>query len=236
MKKAVYFDFYRTLVDISTDEDDPWVYTTLSRYLSYHSVVIAPEELERAYFEEVQQHLNQSTEKYPEIDVYDIFSNIMHKYGKKRYAYSIIIDTALLFRSLTVRHLEFFERVFDVLGFVNKKYETGVISDAQWVFAEPEMAMLGLNQFFKITILSSRFGFRKPDMRLFSLAMQKLGVGPKESVYVGDNPSTDLVGAKIAGMKFVLFGSECKSYNGFQPDRCFHDYSELVNILETIWK
>jgi len=236
MKKAVCFDFYRTLVDISTDEDDPRVYATLSRYLSYHSVVIAPEELRKAYFEGVQQHLNQSTAKYPEIDVFDIFSNIMHKYGNKRYSNSIVIDTALLFRSLTVRHFEVFERLFDVLGFVNKEYETGVISDAQWIFAEPEMAMLGLNQFFKITILSSRFGFRKPDMRLFSLAMKKLGVGPKESVYVGDNPSTDLVGAKMAGMKFVLFGSECKSYNGFQPDRCFHDYSELVNILEGIWK
>ena len=36
MKKAVVFDLYGTLIDIRTDEDDPWVYQTLSRFLSYH--------------------------------------------------------------------------------------------------------------------------------------------------------------------------------------------------------
>lgn len=236
MKKAVCFDLYKTLIDINTDEDDPRVYATLSRYLSYHSVVIAPEALRKAYFDEVRQALNQSTEAYPDVDVCDIFSRIMQKHGNKRYSSSIVIDTALLFRSLTIRQFALFDRLFDVLGLISKKYKTAVISDAQWIFAEPEMAMLGLHQFFKVRMLSSKFGFTKPDVRLFSCAMKKLGVAPKESVYVGDNPSIDLVGAKMAGMKFILFGCECKSYNGFQPDGCFHDYSELGNILETIWK
>ncbi len=64
--------------------------------------------------------------------------------------------------------------------------------------------------------------------------MRKLSVQPEESVYIGDNPSKDLVGAKKSGMKFVLFRPENKPCNDFQPDRCFNNYSELIEILEQI--
>jgi putative hydrolase of the HAD superfamily len=55
------------------------------------------------------------------------------------------------------------------------------------------------------------------------MAMKKLMINPEESVYIGDNPQKDLVGAKKAGMKFILFKSEFKPYN---------DYSELLKIVE----
>ena len=82
MNKAILFDLYGTLIDIKTDEHDPWVYEMLSRYLGYHSVAIGPDELKTAYFEGIQQHLEQSKEVHPEVDVYKIYFNIMNKYGK----------------------------------------------------------------------------------------------------------------------------------------------------------
>jgi putative hydrolase of the HAD superfamily len=234
MIKAVFFDLYGTLIDIKTDEDEMWVYETLSRYLSYHSVFIKPYELKEAYFGAIQQHFNKSAEKYPEVDVYKIFSSIMRNYDGKKYSSTIIIDTCMLFRTLTMRHFSIFEGVYKALESIRAKYRTGIISDAQWVFAEPEIAMLGFERFFKNVILSSKFGFKKPDVRMFDLAMRNLGTIPDESVYIGDNPARDLIGAKNAGMKFILFRSECRSYNGFQPDRCFDNYSELEDILNDI--
>jgi putative hydrolase of the HAD superfamily len=232
MKKGIFFDLYGTLIDIITDEYDPWIYSNLSRYLSYRDVKIAPEELKKIYFEDIQSHLKQNNEPYPEVDVYKIFSNIIHRYGNKKYSKSTIVDTAVLFRSLTMRRFEAFQGVYDVLVSLVEKYELAIISDAQWVFAEPEMAMLGLTRFFKFKILSSWFGFKKPDVRLFDTAMKKLVAKPEESVYIGDNPQKDLVGAKKAGMKFILFKSEYKPYNEFQPDGRFNDYSQLLKILE----
>jgi len=166
------------------------------------------------------------------VDVYKIFSNMMQRYGNKKYSKSAIVDTAVLFRSLTMRRFGVFQGVYDVLASLLEKYELALISDAQWVFTEPEMAMLGLTPFFKFRILSSRFGFKKPDVRLFDIAMKKLMINPEESVYIGDNPQKDLVGAKKAGMTFILFRSEFKPCNDFQPDRYFNDYSELLKILE----
>ena len=164
MKKGILFDLYGTLIDISTDEYDPWVYSTLSRYLSYRDIKIAPKELKKTYFEDIQSQLKQSNESYPEADVYKTFSNVMCRYGKKEYSTSAIVDTAVLFRSLTMRRFEAFQGVNEVLASLRGKYEVAIISDAQWVFTEPEMAMLGLTPFFKCRVLSSRFGFKKPDV------------------------------------------------------------------------
>ncbi len=232
LKKAIFFDLYGTLIDIRTDEYDPEVYSVLSHYLTYHSVVIYPDELKKAYFDGIRQYLTQSAETYPEVDVYKVFDDFMHKYGHRRYSQQVILDTILLFRSLTVRQFGVFPGVYDVLVTMSKRYKVGIISDAQWSFSESEIFKLGLNRFFKLWILSSRHGFKKPDPRLFTMAMERLKVRPEESVYIGDNPPKDLIGAKTAGMKFILFRSECRSLNGFQPDACFNDYSELEGILK----
>lgn len=234
MKKAIFFDLYGTLIDIRTDEYDPWVYSVLSRYLSYHSVNIAPEELKEAYFGGIERNFEQSKEEYPEVDINEIFHEIMHGYGNKRYAEAVVSDTALLFRLLTVRHFGLFPALADTLTRLNEDYIMAIISDAQWVFAEPEIEMLGLDRFFKFRILSSRLGFKKPDVRLFNLAMEKLEVKPEESIYIGDSLQRDLVGAKGAGMKCILFRSECPEYADLIADGCFFDYPVLENIINAI--
>ena len=235
MKPAVFFDLYGTLIDIRTDEHDPWVYSVLSQYLSYQAINAAPEELKSAYFEGIKQNLDQSAETYPEVDIYNVFHGFMHKYGQRDYPRQVVLDAILLFRSLTVRQFAVFSGLYDVLDSICKTYETAIISDAQWSFSEAEISRLGLDRFFKLRIMSSRYGFKKPDTRMFTLAMEKLRARPGESVYIGDNPSKDLIGAKKAGMKFILFRSDCSSYDGFQPDRCFHDYSSLEGILEELF-
>lgn len=234
MNKAVLFDLYGTLIDIRTDENDPCVFEILSRYLAYHSVSIAPEEMRRAYFDGVRQHLDESKEAHPEVDVYKVFFSIMNKYGKKRSTKGAVIDIATLFRSLTMRQFRIFDGVYDVLARIRAQMKTAIISDAQWIFAEPEIAHLGLDQFFEIRVLSSRYGFKKPDPRLFRFALEKLGVSPDECVYVGDNPCKDMSGSKRAGIKFLLFRSECREYNGYTPDGCFHDYGEFDAALKGV--
>lgn len=234
MKKAVFFDIYSTMIDIRTDEYDPYVYSVLSRYLSYHSVKISPEGLKTFYFEMINQQMKQSAEVYPEVDVYDVFYAVMHKFGNRKYPQRVIEDISMLFRSLTIRHFGVFPGLYDVLVPICERYKTAIISDAQWVFTEAEIAILGLDQFFKTRILSSRYGFKKPDLRLFEMAMERLKVRPEESVYIGDNPRKDMIGAKRSGMKFILFRPSRQDFEGFRPDAYFHDYFELEKILDEL--
>ncbi len=234
VKKAIFFDIYGTLVDISTDEYDPSAYSVLSRYLGYHGVQVSPDALKEAYLSHVGRTLKESNEVYPEVDLYKVFYSIMHKHGSKRYSKSMVVDTAMLFRALTRKIFGAFPMICDVLIDLSKDYKLAIISDAQWVFTPAELATLDLARFFKTKILSSQFGYKKPDVRLFELAMNKLRVTPEECVYIGDNPKKDLVGAKKAGIDFLFFRTECRSYDGFQPDGCFNHYSQLPRLLRDL--
>lgn len=235
MIKAIFFDLYGTLINIKTDEYDDWVYEILSRYFSYNAINIKPDELKKEYFEGVQLLLSQNKEEFPEVDVFNVFYNIVNKYGKRKYTKSFVQNVSLLYRTLTIREFSIYDGLYNVLFRLNKRYHIGIISDAQWVFANPEISILGLDQFFHNIVLSSKFGFKKPDVRLFMIAMDNAGSKPDNSVYIGDNPNKDLVGAKKAGMRCILFRSEYKLYNGYFPDACFYDYNKLEEIINS-WK
>lgn len=66
---------------------------------------------------------------------------------------------------------------------------------------------LGLAPFIHATTFSDEMGLRKPDPRVFHTTLAKLGALPAGSVHVGDDPTTDVAGAKAAGMAAILLGS-----------------------------
>ena len=57
----------------------------------------------------------------------------------------------------------------------------------------------GLEQYFKAVVLSSLFRIRKPNPEIYLEACRRAKVDPARSVYVGDNPSRDILGARLAG-------------------------------------
>lgn len=63
---------------------------------------------------------------------------------------------------------------------------------------------LGILTFFDVTVFSDEVGCRKPDKRIFDLAMHGLDTEPSNTVHIGDNPEADVWGAKQAGMRAVL--------------------------------
>lgn len=239
---TLFFDLYGTLVDIQTDEDDPWVYAMLARYLAYFRVPISPEALQQEYRTRVRTHLERSDERFPEVDVYSVFREIVTQdrgrattgegLGDVR---TVTLAAAVLFRSLTRRHFGTFPDVHRVLERLRTKYRLGLISNAQWVFTEPELAMADLDRFFPVRVLSSRVGVKKPDPRLFTEAMNALGAAPEASLYVGDNPPRDLAGARNAGMRCVIFRGQDVPYNGLRPDACFHVYADLEAIVDRLF-
>lgn len=238
-RKGVFFDLYGTLIDIRTDEYDPWVYATLSQYLSYLDVRIGPDELKNRFFGWVEALMKQSPERHPEVDVFEVFRNIMTAFGSTRPSRQRIVNVAMLFRSLTRRQFGIFPGVSETLGRLKQRYRLGLVSDAQWVFSEPEMEITGVRMFFETRLLSSKLGFKKPDARIFVKAMDALKVRPEHAVYIGDNPSKDLVGARNSGMKCIIFRSPMSQfdgsrYNGFRPDACIQDYSELDPVLDDL--
>jgi len=63
---------------------------------------------------------------------------------------------------------------------------------------------LGIQSLFGCMIDSNRIGVVKPDPRIFTAALDRLGVTAREAVFVGDNVYRDMEGARNVGMPHVL--------------------------------
>ena len=79
----------------------------------------------------------------------------------------------------------------------------GLISNfEEWL--ERLLEALKVHHFFAVTVISGVEGVEKPDPRIFRIALDRAGVEPGESVYVGDHPFFDVAAARQAGMVPVL--------------------------------
>jgi FMN phosphatase YigB (HAD superfamily) len=97
-----------------------------------------------------------------------------------------------------------FPEVRGVLDLLDRaELRTAVISN--WVWGLPELLHdLDLAHHFEHVVVSSRVGYDKPHTGIFEHALQLAGVRGSDAVHVGDNPATDVAGARAAGIRPIL--------------------------------
>jgi HAD superfamily hydrolase (TIGR01549 family) len=83
------------------------------------------------------------------------------------------------------------------MGLVSNTFVAGPVHDRH-------LELHGLLEFFPVRVYSSDTGYRKPDRRIFHIALARMGVRAEEALFVGDLVKTDVVGARNVGMKTVL--------------------------------
>ncbi len=201
--KAVLFDFYNTLLEIRTKEHDPEVWAQLSRFLSYQGARIDAAALHDAFFADLRAMQQARCERYPEINIVQIFRYLLHDLGCTGFDH-FAVPLTQLFRALSIRRFRTFPDTQPALHTLRCHFKLGLVSDAQRVFLDPEMAQIGVLDLFDVRVISSDYGFRKPDARLFTMALDRLGVSAAEAIYIGDDVFRDISGAQIAGIKAVL--------------------------------
>lgn len=239
--KAVVSDIYTTLIDIRTDERDKDPYRRLASYLKYQGVYLSPDELEWFFFEKKALQKKQSKESYPEVDYRRVWGDILRE---NQYTGSdvtaIVPAIVMLHRALTVEKIRLYRGVYETMAGLKggSSYRLGIVSDSQVDHAYPELRMLGIFGFFDAVVVSSEFGFRKPDVRLFAECLSRLGVGPRESVYIGNDTFRDIKGARDAGMVTVLIMTKHgnKDGNVATPDFTIEHIEEINEVLKNLEK
>lgn len=233
MIKAILFDINGTVTDIYTSESDEHIWRTTANFLDYHGVKIAPEKLKQEYFFRLKKQKEERNEPFPEFDVISLFASVIadHNGGKDP---ELSRNTALLFRAAGRYKLQLYDGVKEVLDMLRKKYLLAAVSDGQKIWALPEIESAGLAGYFDPVIISSEYGFRKPDLRMFNMALQKLQIRPDETIYVGNDMFHDIYGAHQAGMKTVFFRSNQGNHNfcGAEADYIICDFRELPDAVK----
>ena len=84
-----------------------------------------------------------------------------------------------------------------------------------------------LDRFFAQKIVSGDVRCRKPDRRIFEIALEKIGKKPEECLFV-DNSVNNLMAAKELRIKPVLFNRDNEDYDG----TTVYSFAELAALLE----
>lgn len=90
-------------------------------------------------------------------------------------------------------------------GLKGEGIRLAAISNSPDGSVENMVRALGVEGYLEFALDSHRVGYSKPDPRIFAEAVGRLGVEPREAVYVGDSYSQDVAGARGAGLNGVLY-------------------------------
>ena len=110
-------------------------------------------------------------------------------------------------------------------------YTLGVISNRDKSF-QNELDQHAIGEFFDFSLAGGEIDMFKPEPGIFEYALQHLKLSPKEAIYVGDNYYADVVGARRAGLRPVLYDPI-----GIFPDpdcASIKSFDELNSILKVI--
>lgn len=70
----------------------------------------------------------------------------------------------------------------------------------------------GILPFFEDTYISMDIGYDKPDVRFYEEALRRCGLQAHEVVMIGDSMTTDVIGAKAAGLDAIYFNRGVMGY------------------------
>jgi putative hydrolase of the HAD superfamily len=85
----------------------------------------------------------------------------------------------------------------------DRGYLLGIITNGREQFQARAIDGLGIRDYFDTILISEIEGVRKPQVEIFQRAIDRLGVSAPNSIFVGDHPEADIIGAKGANMQTI---------------------------------
>lgn len=119
---------------------------------------------------------------------------------------------------------------FEILDYLKPKYRLHIISNGFNESQAKKMDASGLTPYFDLVVTSETTGHKKPDPRIFQFAMDKLGTKSSETMMIGDNPNSDILGAIRANIDNVYFDPHEKGIE-HQPTYTIKHLKELEKFL-----
>jgi putative hydrolase of the HAD superfamily len=238
--RAIAFDVNGTLIRIQTEDGDEQIFRSAAHFLTYQGIDLHRDQVRDLYFQVMKEQLRASPEEYPEFDAVGIWRTIIDGHmtdftralpaGKLRQMPLFLAEMA---RGIARRRLGLYPSVREVLDVLRGRYPLAVVTDAQSANALGELHKVGLLGYFDPVVVSGDHGYRKPDRRLFQLALDGMNVAAGNTLYVGNDMYRDIFGAREAGMKTVMFDSDqgSKAHPGCVPDHTITDFRDLPPIL-----
>lgn len=119
-----------------------------------------------------------------------------------------------------------------LLSALRHRYRLGIVSNFYGNLATL-CDECGIREPFSVIIDSADVGCRKPDPRIFRVAVEALGMTPADAIFVGDSPSRDMAGARAVGMPHIWLVSETSQHEApcCPGDLVVHSLRDLETLF-----
>ena len=223
--EAITFDHYNTLQYSTIDNQEDIIYT-ISRSLETH-IDLDEERFLEKYVEQDKIYRKNERETFIETLLDDIVIKALVDSGHSDSELTEIVKKSVD-AGLSTRKLTWYPDAKETLLHLNELgYKLGLISNTHWRW--PPERRREAQPFFEVITLSYEHGRMKPHPSIFYATLSKMGVKPKNSLHVGDNPFTDILGAKGAGMKTAYINRDRLDA---EADIVIHQLFELTKYLD----
>jgi len=120
----------------------------------------------------------------------------------------------------------------------SRDLRTGLVSNAfdpGWLLHR-DLERMGLAERLDVAVFSSEVGKRKPHEAIFQTALERLGVDPGRTMFVGDRRYEDILGAKELGMTTVqaLWFRADDDERGVDPDYEAYTPMDVLNVVRRL--
>jgi putative hydrolase of the HAD superfamily len=118
----------------------------------------------------------------------------------------------------------------ETIAYLHAKYPLHIITNGFPEIQRIKMQSGGILHFFQEIVTSQEAGCKKPDTGIFKYLIEKLGASPQNCIMIGDNPFTDIAGAREAGIDTIFYNPKQQpiTTNANYEIKCL---GELINIL-----
>jgi putative hydrolase of the HAD superfamily len=230
--KAIGFDWAHTLVDLG-EEDDRRPLEKVFSYLQMKEICLPDfEECLEKSRELFKFMIALSRTTHREARYEEVLQYLL-SYFKVPWKGKVSMNEMLeVYYKEVYRERKIFPEVVPVLKQLRQwDIPMGIVSNTtNPVFMKDfELEGTGLKEYFDFTIYSSGFPFRKPHSSIFQLAISLFQLPPAKILFVGDSPSTDIVGAQGVGMKTAWLNRK-EEQTDICPDFELSSLDDLLQI------
>jgi putative hydrolase of the HAD superfamily len=128
-----------------------------------------------------------------------------------------------------IEHLSSFNHLIpnaiDILDYLKPKYRLHIITNGFQEIQEKKLRKSNILNYFDQVVNSEMAGVKKPDPRIFKLALKMADTEADRSMMIGDNIEADILGARAVGLKTLHFNAH---------NEPVHDYSKIIHNLGEI--
>jgi HAD superfamily hydrolase (TIGR01662 family) len=205
--RVVLIDLGDTLVYLSRSWDDVFRDNLQSvyAYLKNSELKLDFQDFAKIFIHEYEKSSAVSHFYKIEIPIQDIMSKVLRKAKLRDNEGTLVRGAIKEFYEPEIKAWQLYPDAIQTLQALRTNgFRMGLISNAKSDYAvRAILEKNGLPQFFGVILTSAELRMRKPRPDLFSRALAVLETKPSEAVFVGDSVQSDMLGARIVGMRSI---------------------------------